>query len=416
MNKVVGVVLAAGKGVRMKSAFPKMLHYLCGRPLINYPIETLRRIGIDKIFVVVGYKKETLLPYLKEVKIIVQKRLLGTGHALLATKPYLKNFKRTILVISGDVPLVREATLQKLVKQHQSLNSAVTILVANIQEPRGYGRILRDKNSKVIKICEETDLEKGLSGIKEVNSGIYCFKSSLLFRYLKKIKPNPRKKEYYLTDIIGLMAGEGEKISTLCIDDSEEILGINTREDLSRAGKVLNKRMVKKLMDKGVTIVDPLNTYIGEGVEIGKDTIIFPFTVIEPGVSIGRNCRIGPFCHLREKTVIGDNVELGNFVELVRTRMDSFSKAKHLTYLGDACVGKDVNIGAGTIVANFDGKKKNKTIIYDKAFIGSGTILISPVKVGKGAVTGAGTVVTRNKDVPPGETVVGVPAKILTKE
>ncbi|MCM8783573.1 MAG: sugar phosphate nucleotidyltransferase [Candidatus Omnitrophica bacterium] len=416
MNKVVGVVLAAGKGVRMKSAFPKMLHSLWGKPLINYPIETLRRIGVNKIFVVLGYKKETLLPYLKEVKIIVQKSLLGTGHALLTTEPYLKDFKGTILVISGDVPLVREATLQKLVKQHQSLNSTVTILVANIQEPWGYGRILRDKNSKVIKICEETDLEKGLSGIEEVNSGIYCFKGSLLFRYLKKIKLNPRKKEYYLTDIIGLMAGEGEKISTLCIEDNEELLGINTREDLSRAEKVLNKRMVKRLMDEGITIVDPSNTYIGEGVEIGQDTIIFPFTVIESGVSIGRNCRVGPFCHLREKTVIGDNVELGNFVELVRTRMDSFSKAKHLTYLGDTCVGKDVNIGAGTIVANFDGKKKNKTIIYDKAFIGSGTILISPVKVGKGAVTGAGTVVTRNRDVPPGKTVVGVPAKILTKE
>lgn len=418
MENRLGIVLAAGKGVRMKSSWPKMAHLLCGKPLITYPIENLRKIGIGKIIVVIGYKKEMLLPYLKDkdIKIVLQRKLLGTGHALLSAKVHLQDFKGTVLVISGDVPLVKRETLLRLIKHHESSGSSATILVAYMEEPRGYGRILRDENNCVVGICEETDLKEKDKGIKEVNSGIYCFKGSLLLKYLKRIKKNPQKKEYYLTDIISLMVQEKEKISTICVEENEELLGINTRADLSKASRIINARVVKKLMEEGVTIVDPSNTYIEEGVKIGQDTIIFPFTVIEREVSIGKNCRIGPFCHLREKTVIEDNVDLGNFVELVRTKVDRFSKAKHLTYLGDTYVGKNVNIGAGTIVANFDGRKKNKTLIYDNAFIGSGTILISPVKVGKGAVTGAGAVVTKNKDIPPGKTAVGVPARILEKE
>jgi len=410
----VGIILAAGKGVRMKSEWPKMSHLLLGKPLITYPIKVLKRIGIKRIITVIGYKKDLLLPYVKDTQIAIQKRLLGTGDALLSTERYLKDFKGTLLVLSGDVPLVEEKTLKDLLRYHEETESFVTILVTEMDNPSGYGRILRNENGEVIKIVEETDLEEeDLERLKEVNTGIYCFKSPAIFSYLKKIKINPHKKEYYLTDVIGLISKDKEKISTYFIKDYEEVLGINNRRDLSRAEKIMRIRIMNRLMEEGVTIVDPENTYIEEGVKIGEDTIIYPFTVIEKDVSIGKNCRIGPFCHIREKTVIKDNVELGNFVELVRSKVSEYSKAKHLTYLGDTWVGKKVNIGAGTIVANFDGKKKNRTVIGDEAFIGSGTILIAPVKVGERAITGAGAVVTKNKNVPPGKIVVGVPARVL---
>ncbi|MCM8793103.1 MAG: NTP transferase domain-containing protein [Candidatus Omnitrophica bacterium] len=412
-EEVRGIVLAAGKGERMKSCWPKLSHPLCGRPIICYPIEILKKAGIKKIIVVVGYKKELLFPYLKGTQIVVQKKLSGTGDALLAVEPSLPNFRGTLLVVSGDVPLIREETLRKLLKEHRRTNAFATILVTVMENPSGYGRIFRSEDKQVIKICEETDLKEG-EKIREVNSGIYCFQSPLVFGYLKKIKLNPHKKEYYLTDVIALGAERGERISTF-FADSQEVLGINTREDLSRAEKIMRMRIMNEIMGKGVTIVDPENTYIEEGVKIGQDTIIFPFTIIEREVSIGKNCRIGPFCRIREKTVIADNVELGNFVELVRSKVGEFSKAKHLTYLGDTSVGREVNIGAGTVVANFDGKKKHKTVIAEKAFIGTGTILIAPVKVGREAITGAGAVVTKNSDVPPGKTVVGVPARILNK-
>lgn len=416
MKNVRGVILAAGKGIRMNSKFPKMFHPLLGKPLIVYPIENFKKLGIREIFVVVGYKKEFFSSYLRNIKLVVQKRLLGTGNALLSAEPYLGNFKGTILVMAGDIPLIRVETLRNLIKRHKETNSLATILTTFTENPKGYGRILRNGSGKVIGICEETDLDDNLETIKEINSGIYCFESPQIFHYLKKIKINPHKKEYYLTDVIALLSKNNEEISTYSITDYEEVLGINTRRDLSKAEKILKMRLMDRLMQEGVTIVDPDNTYIEEGVKIGRDTVIYPFTVIERDVSIGENCRIGPFCRLRQKTVIEDNVELGNFVELVRSKVRSFTKAKHLTYLGDTYVGKGVNIGAGTIVANFDGRRKNKTFIYDKAFIGSGTILIAPVKVGKRSTTGAGAVVTKNKDVPPGKTVVGVPARILTKE
>lgn len=408
--------MAAGKGIRMRSALPKMAHLLCGKPLIYYPQEILRRTGIKEIVVVVGYKKELLFPHLKGSHIVVQKRLSGTGKALLAVGPYLNNFRGTLLVISGDVPLVRPGTLKKLINYHREESAFATVLTAELKNPVGYGRILRNAKGEIVKICEEIDLEKSGLGKAEVNSGIYCFESPAIFKYLKKIRLHPRKQEYFLTDIIEFLSKKGEKISSFLTKDNQEILGINSREDLSRAERIMQMRIMCELMQKGVTIVDPENTYIEEGVRIGRDTIIFPFTVIESDVFIGENCRIGPFCHLREKSVIEDNVELGNFVELVRSRVGEFTRAKHLTYLGDTTVGREVNIGAGTVVANFDGKRKNKTVIQEKAFIGSGTILIAPVKIGRGAITGAGTVVLKNRDVPPGRTVVGVPARLLAKE
>ncbi|MCX7661824.1 MAG: sugar phosphate nucleotidyltransferase, partial [Candidatus Omnitrophica bacterium] len=298
-----------------------MFHFLLGKPLINYPIESMKKIGVEKIFVVVGYKKELFSSYLKDVEVVIQRRLLGTGDALLSTEPYLRNFRGTIIVMSGDIPLVRKETLKNLIRKHKENKSFATILTAIMENPKGYGRILRNREGKVVRICEETDLkERGLEKIKEINGGIYCFESPQFFYYLKKIKINPRKKEYYLTDIIELLSKNNKKIFTYSVVDSEEVLGVNTRKDLSKAEKILKMRVMDKLMQEGVTIVDPENTYIEEDVKVGKDTIIYPFTVIERDVSIGKNCRIGPFCRLREKTIIEDNVELGNFVELVRSR------------------------------------------------------------------------------------------------
>jgi bifunctional UDP-N-acetylglucosamine pyrophosphorylase/glucosamine-1-phosphate N-acetyltransferase len=415
MKDLVAIVLAAGKGERMKSGLPKVLHEVCGRPIISYVLDSLRQINIRTTFVVVGYKKERLIPHLGRAGIVIQKKPLGTADAVGAAKTKLRNFKGTLLVIAGDAPLIRGATLKELIAAHRGSGSVATVLTAKMDNPSGYGRVVRDRSNRVIKICEETDLDERSRQIKEINSGIYCFESDRLFAGLNKIKLNSRKKECYLTDIIAIMAERREKISTFMVKDSSEAMGINTRRGLARANGILKDKFMDKLMESGVTVVDPRTTYIEMPVDIGQDTIIFPFTMIEKNVIIGKNCRIGPFCHLREGSIIQDDVELGNFVELVRSRIGEASKAKHLSYLGDTIVGENVNIGAGTIVANFDGKKKNKTVIEDGAFIGSGSILIAPVKVGKKATTGAGAVVTPNHNVPAGKTVVGLPARLLEK-
>lgn len=416
MKDVIAIVLAAGKGERMKSELPKVLHLVCGKPIISHVLDALREAGVKKIFAVAGYKKDLILSYLGKAEAVVQKRLLGTADALLAARPKLKNFAGTLLVIAGDVPLITGETLKRLVRFHKHSDSLATLLVARAKDPKGYGRILRSRNNRVIKICEETELDETAQDIKEINSGIYCFEAGSLFKYLNRVELNPRKREYYLTDIIGIMVEAGEKISTFLSEDHSEVLGINTRQDLSVATSILKERLIRKMLDSGVTVVDPATTYIEMSVKIGEDTVIFPFTVIEKNVIIGKNCHIGPFCHLREGTVVEDNVELGNFVELVRSKIGKASKAKHLSYLGDTFIGRGVNIGAGTVVANFDGRRKNKTVIESKAFIGSGSILIAPVKIGRGATTGAGAVVTRNKDVPAGKTVVGLPARVLERQ
>ena len=249
--------------------------------------------------------------------------------------------------------------------------------------------------------------------IEEANVGVYCFDKVLLFETLEKIRPDNRKKEYYLTDTIELLSKSNALIDSVSTDDPEEFLGVNTRNDLIQAEQVIRRRILNNIMQQGVTIIDPLNTYIEGDVDIKDDTVIYPYTFIENGVKIGKSCTIGPFARLRTGSIVDDEVSIGNFVEIVRSRIGSLTKIRHQSYIGDTIIGKNVNIGAGTIVANYDGKHKNKTIIEDNAFIGTGTILIAPVKVGKGAVTGAGSVVTKNHDVPAGKTVVGVPARIL---
>ncbi len=409
-KKMKAVILAAGLGTRMKSSAPKVLHHLHGKPMIEYVLDAVRGSGIDDIICVIGHKVDMVKEYIKGAQIAVQSRPLGSGDAINQAREPLKDFTGDIMVLCGDAPLVMPETLRRLRNEHKNENNSCTILTTKMSDPTGYGRIIRDGQA-ITGIIEETEASAHEKAVEEVNVGVYCFKSGDLFSLIDQIKGDNAKGEYFLTDIISLFHRKNLKVGSLITGDSDEALGINSRKDLALACKVLQKRSIERLMDRGVTIVDPDSTYIDGGADIGEDTIIRPHTIIEKNVKIGRDCSIGPFARIRPGSELKDGVEIGNFVELVRTRVGSSTRIKHHTYMGDAIIGRDVNIGAGTITANYDGKKKNTTRIGDGAFIGVGTILIAPVNIGKGATTGAGAVVTKNCDVPPGAVVVGVPAK-----
>lgn len=417
MNNIAAIILAAGEGTRMKSSIPKVLHHICGKPIIKYLVDTMRSIGIQNIIVVVGHKEGLVKKELQGVRWVKQAECLGTADAALKTKKFLVADDKidSVLISYGDTPLLTPKTLKNIIDRHTSSKSGCTLLTARLKNPTGYGRILRSGNDKIMKIVEELDAVIYEKVIEEINVGMYCFDKKALFEALELITPNNRKREYYLTDTIEILAKLNTPIDSVSIDDPEEFLGINTREDLIQAEQVVRRRVSNSIMQRGVTVVDPNNTYIDEDVEIEKDTTIYPYTFIEKGVKIGQNCNIGPFARLRSSTIVDDNVSIGNFVEIVRSHIGRDTRVNHQCYIGDTIIGKRVNIGAGTIVANYDGKSKYKTIIEDNAFIGSGSILIAPVKVGKGAVTGAGSVVTKNKNVPAGKVVAGVPAKILKK-
>ena len=403
----------------MKSSVPKVLHKICGKPMLKYMLDILGQLGVARCVVVVGHKEETVKRILKRtgnIKTVRQLKLLGSGDAVRQTKKAFSNFTGNVLIVYGDTPLIRHQSLKKLVQSHQKNGAACTILTAILKNPTGFGRIMRGEDNRIIKIVEEQDADTYEKAIGEINVGAYCFKAKDLFSTLEEIKPDNIKKEYYLTDAIELLTKKKAKVESVFAQDEEEAQGVNSRRDLMQAHAIINKRNVEKLVSSEVTVVDPLTTYIYGEIEVGRDTIIYPHTVIEGKVKIGKECRIGPFAHLRSGTILEDKVGIGNFVEIVRSRIGCGSKIKHHSYIGDAFVGKGVNIGAGTITANYDGKNKNPTFIGDGAFIGVGSILIAPVKIGKGALTGAGSVVTKNKDVPNGATVAGVPAKILKKK
>lgn len=416
MKDTVALILAAGEGTRMKSSLPKVLHPVGGRPMLSYVLGLVKALGIKRIIVVVGHKSERVKQYLgKNITTIKQDRLLGTADAVNRTKRLLSGFKGDVLVLYGDVPLIRKETLRELILKHRSNRSYCTLLSATVDSPSELGRIVRDDHGQIIKIIEEQEASPHHKTISEVNAGVYCFRSIDLFEALKEVKPSLHKKEFYLTDVIEILTTTGRKVDSISTDEPQEAIGINSKADLARAEKLLRERVLARFMSEGVTIIDPSSTYIDNEVKIGCDTIIYPNTVIERDVEIGKDCSIGPFCRIRSGVRLKDNVKVGNFVELNRTMIDKFSQVKHLSYLGDAKIGKKVNIGAGTITANYDGLTKNRTLIEDGASIGSGTVLVAPVKVGRRAVTGAGAVVTKGKDVPPGAVVVGVPAKILKK-
>jgi bifunctional UDP-N-acetylglucosamine pyrophosphorylase/glucosamine-1-phosphate N-acetyltransferase len=415
MNKNIAVIiLAAGKSTRMKSATSKVLHPVCGRPVMAYVLDLVKSLRPNRVIAVLGYRHEEARRILTPgIKVAMQKRLLGTADAVKAALPQLKNFKGAVLVLYGDNPLLKKETIKKLLDYHIKNNSDATLLTAELAKPCGYGRILRDKYASIRGIIEEKDADDFEKEIKEVNTGIVCFNKDRLASCIGGIRPNNRKKEYYLTDIISIFYKKGYLVDGIKISDINEALGINSRKELAQANSIMQARINEELMKQGVTIVDPASTFISYGVKIGKDSVIYPFTVIESNVKIGTRCLVGPFAHLRSGTILQDDVLLGNFLETVRAKIGSGTWAKHFCYLGDSRIGRKANIGAGTVTANFDGARKNVTKIEDGAFIGSDTVLVAPVRVGRRARTGAGSVVTRNKNVPNGATVVGVPARVI---
>ncbi|MBU1726509.1 MAG: NTP transferase domain-containing protein [Candidatus Omnitrophica bacterium] len=415
-KNIAVIILAAGKGTRMKSDLPKVLHPVCGRPMLDYVLDLVKELKVKETVLVLGYKHEQIAKHIGPgIKVAVQNKLLGTADAIKAGLSKLKSFKGTILVLYGDIPLLKKDTVKKLL-DHQTKNEIdATILTAELAKPSGYGRILRDKCAAIRGIIEEKDADDVDKQIKEINTGIICFDKTKLAGCLNLVKPNNRKKEFYLTDIIGIFYKKGYVIESEKAADIDEALGINSRVDLARANAFMQKRINEKFMNDGVSIVDPNSAIINYGVKIGRETTIYPFTFIEKNVNIGKRCSVGPFVHLREGTELKDEVLIGNFLEITRSKIGSKTIAKHFSYIGDSRVGKLVNIGAGTVTANFDGQNKNVTVIKDGAFIGSHTVLVAPVKIGKRAVTGAGSVVLKNRDVADAEVVCGVPARSIKK-
>lgn len=413
-KNIAVIILAAGKSTRMKSQTPKVLHKLCGRPLIGYVLDLVAALKPASTVAVLGHQQELVRAHIpKGIKIVLQKKLIGTAEAVKVGLSALKGFKGTVLVLYGDNPLLTKESLRKLLDYHLENNIDATLLTATLKKPFGYGRIMRDKYSSICGIVEEKDADEVQKDIKEINTGIMAFKKDVLERNLKYIRPNNQKKEYYLTDLIEILAKKNFLVDGIKLTDAQEGLGINTGAELAKANALMQKIVNDKFMLNGVTIVDPASTFINFGTKIGADTVIYPFTVIERDVKIGKRCFLGPFAHLRDGVVLGDDVTAGNFIEMVRSSVGNKTFVKHFSYLGDSTVGANVNIGAGTVTANFDGKNKHYTVIKDHVNIGSDTIIVAPVKIGKFAATGAGAVVTKN--IPDKAVVVGVPAKILKK-
>ncbi len=416
MKKMIAVILAAGRGTRMKSDTPKVLHGILGKPMISYVTGAVSRAGVKDIVVVTGFGSDKVKDFFygTRVRTIVQKKLLGSADAVGAAKREIRGHS-DVLVVYGDTPLITEDTLKSLIKKHKSSGASLTLLTAVLKDPAGYGRIIRDTAGRITRIAEESEVREYKKEIREINVGTCVFTCGDLLDAIKDIGCDNSKREYYLTDAVKILSARAKKVESMAMENSDEMIGINSRIELAKAANVMKNRIMEELMASGVTIQDPATTTIYPDVKIGKDTVIYPNTIIESDVRIGINCHIGPFARLRGGTRIGDKAEVGNFVELVRTRIADSTKIKHHTYLGDAKVGRNVNVGAGVITANYDGKNKSKTFIGDGSFIGVGAILIAPVKIGKKALVGAGAVILRGTIVKDGATVVGVPAKILRR-
>lgn len=439
MTSLSVLILAAGKGIRMRSKFPKVLHELAGRPMLSYILAAARRLKPDKLAIIVGENGpavETLFP---EADYIHQKELLGTAHAVLQAEPMFGHYQGKLMVLCGDTPLLRPQTLQRLASSHSRARADLSVLSVSRDDPSGYGRLVFGPSGRLVKIVEEAEAAPEQKRIKQVNAGVYLGRTQLLFEGLKKVKVSAKKGEYFLTDLVEILSGQGRKIIAVPAVDPQEALGVNSRQELAEAERILRRNKVLELMARGTTFIDPERTYIDAQVKVGRDSRIFPNTYILGASVIGRGCiiepnclitdsvlknevkvaassviqgsiigpgaSIGPMAHLRPGTVIGRHARIGNFVEVKKSVVGPRTKAAHLTYLGDSVIGADVNIGAGTITCNYDGQTKHKTIIEDKVFLGSNTMLVAPVRVGKDAVTGAGSTIT--KDVPAKALAVG---------
>lgn len=396
------VVLAAGKGTRMKSETPKVLHEIFNKPLVSRVLDAVIEAGSKENITVVGHKAEEVEKYLSQnyesAICVLQKEQLGTGHALKTASEKLENFKGNVLVVCGDTPLITGKTLKDFVEFHNQSNADITVMSAFFDNPKGYGRIVRDNNNNVLKIVEEKDADDEVKKIKEINAGIYCFNWESVGYGINEIKNNNAQNEYYLTDLIKWGVSRSKKVSPYVLESSDEIFGINSKKHLAIATNIMKQRKLDELMEAGVTITDPETTYISPETEIEADTVILPSVVIEGKNKIGKNCKIGPFAHLRGDCVIEDFVKIGNFVELKKTNVKSRTNICHLSYVGDSDVGEGVNIGAGTITANYDSrtKTKSRTKIKKGASIGSNVVLVAPVNLGEKAFIGAGSVITKD--------------------
>lgn len=444
--KLAAIILAAGHGTRMQSIIPKVLHPLMGRPLLTYAIDAVNGLSTQKPVVVVGHEADAVRSVIgDQVVFALQAQQLGTGHAVLSAKSHVSTDAEVILVTFADMPLLRAETLQKLVDLHQSSNSVLTMSSIVGDVPRGFGRIVRDEVGNIKSIVEEAVATPEQLAIREYNVSAYCFDAQWLWAALPIITPSP-KGEYYLTDLVEIAVKEGRVIRSLVLDDPVEGMGINTRVHLAEATTEMRNRINEGLMLTGVTLVDPAVTYIEPGVHVGRDTVIWPNTYLHGSTVIGEDCEIGPntiivdsnvgnqcklfestiesavienhvsmgpFCHLRKGAHLADGVHMGNFGEVKDSYLGPGVKMGHFSYIGNARIEQNVNIGAGTITCNYDGEHKNLTEIGENAFIGSDTMLVAPVKIGKNARTGAGSVVT--KDVEENTIVVGVPAHVIKR-
>ena len=399
------VILAAGKGTRMKSETPKVLHTIFDKTLLGYVIDAVNGTGLaDENFVIVGHQAERVEEYIKNnysnARTILQSPQLGTGHAVSMALPYLNDFDGEVVILCGDTPLITAETLKEFVEFHKENQSDLTVMSAIFENPANYGRIIRGANGHVEGIVEEKDATPEQKGINEINAGIYCLDWKKVKPAFSQLETNNAQGEYYLTDIIKWGNENGLAVNAYVLKDNTEIYGINSKANLAEATKFLNKRIINKHLTNGVTIIDPDSTWISPETEIEHDTVIYPSTYIEGVNKIGKNCKIGPFAHLRGGVTLDDNVKIGNFVEVKKAHIKSDTNACHLTYIGDAEIGSNVNIGAGTITANYNPltKEKSKTIIKDNVKIGSNSVLVAPVKVEEGANVGALSVIT--KDLP----------------
>jgi bifunctional UDP-N-acetylglucosamine pyrophosphorylase/glucosamine-1-phosphate N-acetyltransferase len=436
MKNVSALILAAGKGTRMKSGLVKVMHPLAGRPMVHWPVEAAREAGATRVVLVVGHQAETVQEHFSgsgNIAFAIQEEQLGTGHAVACAAPFLKGVGGRVLILCGDVPLIRPATLKGLLKHHEAREAAVTVLTTHLDNPYGYGRVVKREGGRILRIVEEKDATDEEKGITEINSGIYCVETEFLFDAVLNLKNDNAQGEYYLTDIITAAVGQGELCVSYPAAAAEEIMGVNDRVQLAAAASVLRRTINEALMLAGVTLIDPSVTYIEKGVTVGRDTVIHPNVHISGATRIGDRCTlepsvvirkcsigndvtvkassvltdavlhdhvsIGPMAHLRPGTVLMEEVKIGNFVETKKVVIGAGSKASHLTYLGDAVIGKNVNVGCGTITCNYDGVKKHRTVIGDDVFVGSDVQFVAPVTIGRNSLIAAGTTVTQ--DVPP---------------
>ena len=444
--ETAGLLLAAGQGTRMKSKLPKVLHPILGRPMILYAIESLQQATGSKPVVVIGHGAELIRQSIGEqVEWVLQQPQLGTGHAVQQAQGLLQGRADQVLVTTADMPLMRTETLRRLLEVQSVNPGPITMLTLIAPDARGFGRIVRDAGGRVAAIVEEAQATPEQLAIHELNASAYCFNATWLWEALPRIPLSP-KGEYYLTDLVGLAVGDGLAVEAIVVEDTQETIGINTRVHLAEAEGIMRQRINRAWMEQGVSMVEPSATYIEPGVQIGRDTIIWPNTYLHGVTRIGEDCivgpdaivrdcqigdgckivasvlegavledevEIGPYSHLRKGAHLAQGVHLGNFGEVKESYIGPRSKMGHFSYIGDTKIGADVNIGAGTVTCNYDGVRKNPTEIGDGAFIGSDTMLVAPVKVGDRAQTGAGAVVT--KDVAPGTLVVGMPARAIRK-